>query len=98
MIYIASTAHSHKMETSQMETIPYMETFLIYQTAYYIKQGGFGNFFSVKSLKWKQFPMKIIYFFSFSSFSNHNHQKYQPINYFLTKIKFEFEILTKISA
>ena len=46
-----------------METIPYMETFLIYQTAYYIKQGGFGNFFSVKSLKWKQFPMKITYFF-----------------------------------
>ena len=42
-----------------METIPYMETFLIYQTAYYIKQGGFGNFFSVKSLKWKQFLMKI---------------------------------------
>ena len=62
-----STAHSHKMETSQMETIPYMETFLIYQTAYYIKQGGFGNFFSVKSLKWKQFPMK---YFSFLSFSN----------------------------
>ena len=27
-----------------METIPYMETFLIYQTTYYIKQGGFGNF------------------------------------------------------
>ena len=42
------TAHSHKMETSQMETIPYMETFLIYQTAYYIKQGGFGNFFFSK--------------------------------------------------
>ena len=34
-----STAHSHKMETSQMETIPYMETFLIYQTAYYRKPG-----------------------------------------------------------
>ena len=43
-----NTAHSHKMETSQMETIPYMETFLIYQTAYYIKQGGFGNFFFSK--------------------------------------------------
>ena len=43
-----STAHSHKMETSQMETIPYMETFLIYQTAYYIKQGGFGNYFFSK--------------------------------------------------
>ena len=42
-----------------METIPQMETFLIYQTAKYIKQGGFGNFFSVKSLKWKQFLMKI---------------------------------------
>ena len=28
-----------------METIPYMETFLIYQTVYYIKQGGFENFF-----------------------------------------------------
>ena len=26
-IYVC-TAHSHKMETSQMETIPYMETFL----------------------------------------------------------------------
>ena len=67
-----STAHSHKMETSQMETIPYMETFLIYQTAYYIKQGGFGNFFSVKSLKWKQFLMKITLFFSFASFFNQN--------------------------
>ena len=66
------TAHSHKMETSQMETIPYMETFLIYQTAYYIKQGGFGNFFSVKSLKWKQFLMKITLFFSFASFFNQN--------------------------
>ena len=31
-----------------METIPQMETFLIYQMAYYIKQGGFGNFFLVK--------------------------------------------------
>ena len=40
-----NTAHSHKMETHQMETIPYMETFSIYQMAYYIKQGGFGNFF-----------------------------------------------------
>ncbi len=49
-----SIAHSHKMETHQMETIPYMETFLIYQTAYYIKQGGFGNFFSdiVLIVKW----------------------------------------------
>ena len=28
------TAHSHKKETYQMETIPYMETFLIYQTVY----------------------------------------------------------------
>ena len=33
------------METYQMETIPHLETFLIYQMAYYIKQGGFGNFF-----------------------------------------------------
>ena len=72
------------METSQMETIPYMETFLIYQTAYYIKQGGFGNFFSVKSLKWKQFLMKITLFFSFASFS--------------TKINLKFEILSKIEA
>ena len=51
-----------------METIPYMETFLIYQTAYYIKQGGFGNFSSVKSLKWKQFPLKITFFFIFVIF------------------------------
>ena len=36
------------METHQMETIPYMETFLACQTAYYIKQGGFGNFFYSK--------------------------------------------------
>ena len=43
-----STAHSHKMETSQMETIPHMETFFIYQMAYYIKQGGFGNCFFSK--------------------------------------------------
>ena len=28
-----------------METIPHMETFLIYQTAYYVKHGGLGNFF-----------------------------------------------------
>ena len=28
-----------------METIPHMETFLIYQTAYYIKQGGLETFF-----------------------------------------------------
>ena len=56
---ILYTAHSHKMETYQMETIPHMETFLIYQTAYYIKQGGFGKNFSVKSLKCKQFLMKI---------------------------------------
>ena len=75
-----------------METIPYMETFLIYQTTYYIKQGGFGNFFSVKSLKWKQFPMKITYFFFiFVIF-----KPYTPMNYFLTKIKFEFDILTKL--
>ena len=51
-----------------METIPHMETFLIYQTANYIKQGGFGNFFSVKSLEWKQFPMKITFFFYFHHF------------------------------
>ena len=51
-----------------METIPHMETFLIYQTAYYIKQGGLGNFFSVKSLKWKQFLMKIYFFFIFIIF------------------------------
>ena len=56
---LSSTAHSHEMETYQMETIPHMETFLIYQTAYYIKQGGFGKNFSVKSLKCKQFLMKI---------------------------------------
>ena len=36
-----------------METIPHMETFLIYQTAYYIKQGDLETFFSVKSFKWK---------------------------------------------
>ena len=48
-----------------METIPYMETFLIYQTVYYIKQGGFGNFFTVKSLNWKQFLVKITFFFIF---------------------------------
>ena len=48
-----------------METIPHMETFLIYQTANYIKQEGFGNFFSVKSLKWKQFLLKITFFFIF---------------------------------
>ena len=53
-----------------METIPHMETFLIYQTAYYIKHGGLGNFFSVKSLKWKQFLMKLQIFFHF------HHNKY----------------------
>ena len=37
-----------------METIPHMETFLIYQTAYYVKHGGLGNFFSVKSLKYTE--------------------------------------------
>ena len=31
-----------------METIPHMETFLIYQTAYYIKQGGFRKLFFSK--------------------------------------------------
>ena len=59
ILRMSGTVHSHKMETYQMETIPQMETFLIYQTAKYIKQGGFGNFFSIKSLKWKQFLMKI---------------------------------------
>ena len=67
IIFLLHTAHSHKMETYQMETIPHMETFLIYQTAYYIKQGGLGKFFSVKSLKLKQFAYEIKYFFSFSS-------------------------------
>ena len=68
ILCMSSTVHSHKMETYQMETIPYMETFLIYQTPYYIKQGGFGNFFTVKSLKWKQFLMKITFFFHFHHF------------------------------
>ena len=41
-----NTAHSHKMETSQMETIPHMETFLIYQTTY--KTKGFWKLFFSK--------------------------------------------------
>ena len=62
-----------------METIPHMETFLIYQTAYYVKQGGFGNFFSVKSLKWKQFPMKITYFFHFHHFQTITTKSTSPL-------------------
>ena len=34
ILCMSSTVRSHKMETYQMETIPYMETFLIYQMVY----------------------------------------------------------------
>ena len=52
-----------------METIPYMETFLIYQTAYYIKQGGFGNFLYSKIPQMETISFEnYIFFFIFVIF------------------------------